>query len=169
MLFLTVMLTLASPASADLPDESNKGTNWVYQTRSDPITDQSGGALQVTSVNGKARLLFVCDLKSSSRPMSIQYATDSYVGAYRSLVTIRFDKGEVMRNYWDSSGQTAFIYSSAVVRDLLVEFVRASTVVVRAEDEDSQNVDASFDLTDAKGQIERVMRSCGKTDLLPKR
>lgn len=149
--------------------EPMRGSNWRYQEKVDPISDLTGAAVEVVSTNGKAKLVVACDIRTKDRPISVQYAAADYVGSQRSLVTVRFDKGEILKNFWDSSGRTAFIYSSAVVRDLLREFVRANQVAIRAEDEDNQPVDAAFDLSEAKGQIERVMRSCGKSDLLPRR
>lgn len=159
---MTVIATLNALAVL----ASLSGENWRYQERIDAITDRTGAALEISSIDGKSKLVFACELTSPDRSMSIQFQAPKFLGGEYGLILVRADKKPPIPGAWSITGRTGYSFDPALVKPMVRTIADAGSVYVRAYDYDGQPVDAQFARVPSSEMFQRAAAACGQPDFL---
>lgn len=138
------------------------GPNWRFQKLADAISDRTGAALEVKSVDQKAKLVFACDLTDPDRPIAIQFLAPSYLGGEYNDFVIRADKRPPFPGSWSITASTGYTFDPDIVKPLVAEVSTAERVYVRAFDYEGQPVDALFVDMPSRQLFQAVADACGQ-------
>lgn len=143
---------------------SMAGPHWRYQELSDAISDRTGAALEISSADEQAKLIFACDLTNPKRSIGIQFQAPQYLGGEYGNFVLRADKSAPISGQWSISYRTGYTFDADIVRPAAAAISAAESVYVRAFDYDGQPVNAQFVSLPQRELFQKVAIACGQPD-----